>query len=399
MIIEGRSRGKGKGNYCLATHLLKQENERVRIVETRDTLLHDDLHETLSDWQMIGAAIGCKKPLYHANISPDETRRLTEDQKITTVDRLEKALGFTGQPRIVIEHEKKGREHLHVVWLRIDTERMRVLSDSFNYYKHERVATALEQEFGLEKTKRALTRDEGLQRPAPAPTKPELQQGERSGLSPKEVRRQVSAIWNATSSGAEFQCRLDEQGWILARGDRTAFVVVDPHGEVHALARRIDGVRTAQIRERLADVEQLPSVAAARQLSETRRLALAERGRLHSRLKLEERAPGARIAFPKAAREIEGKRQRRAAWDRGDGDMQSEQKAALKRFARNSGELDARRRRGVDVGPARQRTASEGNDEKSQAQQRKEYLKAFEATPEQRADIGRAQGRSRGRSR
>ena len=69
MIIEGKSRGKGKGNFCLATHLLKKENERIRMVEARGTVLHDDLDmKRSSDWQTIGQAIGCKKPLYHANI-------------------------------------------------------------------------------------------------------------------------------------------------------------------------------------------------------------------------------------------------------------------------------------------------------------------------------------------
>jgi relaxase-like protein len=189
VIIEGKSRGKGKGGSNLAAHLIKPENDRIRIVETRHTLSHDDLEEIFSDWQTIGDAIGCKKPLYHANIDPDGTLRLSEKQKLEAVDRLEKALGYDNQPRVIIEHEKKGREHLHVVWLRVDTDRMRVLSDSWNYPKHERVATELEREFSLPLTQRALTREEGQERPRQAPTKAELQQAQRSGLTPQEARR------------------------------------------------------------------------------------------------------------------------------------------------------------------------------------------------------------------
>src|ERR1700704_6493134 len=98
-------------------------------------------------------------------------------------------------------------------------------------------------------------------------------------------------MWNGTSTGPEFQHALDEQGWILARGDRAAFVVIDPRGEVHALARRIDGVRTPQIRERFADMDlrQLPTVQQARELHKARGQPLGEDRRLHWDLATEDR--------------------------------------------------------------------------------------------------------------
>lgn len=339
MIIEGRSRGKGRGSYCLASHLLKKENERIRIVETRGTLSHDDLHETLSDWQTIGNAIGCKKALYHANISPDKHQRLTEEQKIAAVDRLEKVLGFSGQPRVVIEHEKKGREHLHVVWLRIDTDRMRVLSDSFNYYKHEKVATQLEQEFGLSSTQRALTREEGQERPLAAPTKDELQQAQRSGITPQEARRQITQIWRRTRTGKELQAALDDAGWVLARGDRRDFVVVDRAGNTHSLARRVAGSRVADIRARFSDFDTstLPSVLEAREIQK-------DRPHLNDELAAKITLVNPGIRYGRAARYIEGKRQRRAAYDKGDGDMVTEQRAAMKRFATNSATLQMRQK-------------------------------------------------------
>ena len=259
----------------------------------------------------IGASIGCKKPLYHANIDPDAVKRLTEAQKRRAVDCLEKALGFDNQPRIVIEHQKKGREHLHVVWLRVDTDRMRVLSDSFNYYKHERVATALEHEFGLPLTKRALTREEGLERPRPAPSKADLQQAQRTGLTIEEARRQLTAIWN---SGGDLSAALEAQGFTLLKGDRAAFVVLDPYDGQHNLARRIEGVKTADIRERLGEegIAQLPTMKEARQLHKARQQALGEAGRLHWDTVTEERIAEAGIAYARAAQHIEGKRQRRA---------------------------------------------------------------------------------------
>ena len=52
----------------------------------------------------------------------------------------------------------------------------------------------------------------------------------------------------------------------MAKGDRRDFVVLDPTGDAHSLARRLEGVRVANVRARFADVdrESLPDVAAAR---------------------------------------------------------------------------------------------------------------------------------------
>ncbi|MFN1208979.1 relaxase/mobilization nuclease domain-containing protein, partial [Enterococcus lactis] len=71
-----------------------------------------------------------------------------DEQRAYAIDKLEAALGLTGQPRIVVVHEKEGREHCHIVWSRIDLDRMAAISDSHNYPKHEEVARALEREFG-----------------------------------------------------------------------------------------------------------------------------------------------------------------------------------------------------------------------------------------------------------
>lgn len=40
---------------------------------------------------------------------------------------MENKLGLSGQPRAVVFHVKKGREHCHVVWSRIDLDKMRAV--------------------------------------------------------------------------------------------------------------------------------------------------------------------------------------------------------------------------------------------------------------------------------
>jgi hypothetical protein len=46
----------------------------------------------------------------------------------------------------------------------------------------------------------------------------------------------------------------------VTRGDQRGYVAVDRHGEVHSIAKRV-GIRTKAVRERIGDMESLPSVA------------------------------------------------------------------------------------------------------------------------------------------
>ena len=55
---------------------------------------------------------------------------MTPEQWQRAVDVLDKELGLEGQPRAVVMHEKRGREHIHVVWARTDIDTMTLRSDS-----------------------------------------------------------------------------------------------------------------------------------------------------------------------------------------------------------------------------------------------------------------------------
>jgi hypothetical protein len=65
---------------------------------------------------------------------------------------------------------------------------------------------------------------------------------------------------------------LEQAGYRLARGDKRDFVVIDPAGEVHSLARRIEGSKAADIRARMAEVSRdtVPTVEEARGLQAQR---------------------------------------------------------------------------------------------------------------------------------
>jgi hypothetical protein len=269
LIIKGKSRG---GPKQLATHLLRADtNERVEVLELQSTAA--TLPEAFREWQLIAEGTKGTRGLYHANIDPDARYTMTAEQWHRAVDVLERELGLDGQPRAVVLHEKQGRQHIHVVWQRTDIDTMTLVSDSRNYHAHERASLALEQEFGHEIVAgKHAKRDDSQPTPQSEINHAEWQQAERTGIDPRELKDQVTALYHASDSGASFQQVLDQAGLIIAKGDRRDFVIVDEAGEVHSLARQIRGVTTKDLRAFMADVdrETLPTVEEAKALQKDR---------------------------------------------------------------------------------------------------------------------------------
>jgi hypothetical protein len=274
MIIKGKSRGNGAqlGRYLIAPG----ENERVRVVEIRGVAALD-VPGALLEMDALAAGAQTEKPLYHASINTRASERMTDEQRIRAIDVLEEKLGLTGQSRTIVVHEKKGREHTHVVWSRIDVEHMRAIPDNHNYRKHEEAARQLEREFGHERVQGAHAEREGKLRPERTPNYAEMQQSKRGGLSPSEAKEKITELWRSADSGQAFAAALSQAGFVLARGDRRDFVVIDPGGATHSLARRIEGVRVKDLRERMADIDvsALPSVREAKSIQRER---LAQHG-------------------------------------------------------------------------------------------------------------------------
>ena len=262
MIIKGGAHtGKGLGTY-----LMQDKNDRAEVLGIRGDLSRP-LGETLDDWRSDSLTTQCSKPLYHAQLNPD--RALSREEWETAINLFEKEMGFENQPRAVVLHEYKGREHMHLVYSRID-ENGKAISDSWNYLHHEKAARAIEQELGLEKTQGALY-DRQAQRPERTPDRDAIQQGERLNLSPKAIKAQISELYRSADSGRAFVAALEESGYTLAQGDKRGFAILDPAGGVHSLSR-MAGAKASDLRERLAecDLQQLPSVEQARTAQQER---------------------------------------------------------------------------------------------------------------------------------
>jgi hypothetical protein len=268
MIIQGNARCD---TAFWAKHLMRVDhNESVSISEIRG-LAAQSVKGCLEELQAIAEGTRTKNGFYVASLNPREDELLTAEEWEKAADIFERKMGLEGQPRFIVEHVKEGRTHRHGVWGRIDAESMKAIPADFNYQKHEQAARAIEQELGLVPVESVLVADRTTERPDRRPQDYETFRALESKIDPQTVREELTALWQAADSGLAFKAALEDSGYILARGDRRDFVVIDAAGDDHSLGRRT-GAKAADVRSRMADVDRdlLPSVAEARQIARSR---------------------------------------------------------------------------------------------------------------------------------
>jgi hypothetical protein len=261
MILKGNQRAGGDE---LASHLMNAfDNEHVEVAQVRGTVA-DDLHGAFGEYEAHAAGTRCKEPLYSLSINPSAP--ISRDRYYTAIDRIEQRLGLSGQPRAVVFHVKHGREHCHVVWSRIDTAKMRAVQLSHDRQKLRSLSRELAVEFGLplpEGLEQDLRADRKLKKET---TRAEQAQAKETGVTPEQRRAEITESFRQSDSPEAFRAALKEKGYILARGDKRAFVVVDRFGKVHSLARQINGVRTRDLNPHLEPMSaSIPDVDTAKQ--------------------------------------------------------------------------------------------------------------------------------------
>ncbi len=255
-------------------------NEHVSILEIQHPVA--DLNDAFFCWQTLSEGSRGTKGLYHANIDPAEQYTLTPEQRIRAVNVLEEELGFQGQDRVVVMHEKHGRAHLHVVWCRMDYDTGTLRSDSQNYLKHERASLRLEREFGHEIVPgKHAKRDREKQPEFPRQDYDffEAQTAERAPMTVQDRKAQIRALHAGAANGQAFKNALEEAGYILAQGDR-GYLVVDQAGLASVLSRNLQGMKKAQVDAFIADVplDRLPTREEAKALQEAKALSAQQPG-------------------------------------------------------------------------------------------------------------------------
>ncbi|MEM7067788.1 MAG: AAA family ATPase [Pseudomonadota bacterium] len=259
MILVGNRRG---GAAELALHLLNvEENEHVRIHEITG-FMSSDLNGAFLEAYGISRGTRCKKYLYSLSLSPPEFECVPIETFEAAIERIEKRLGFAGQPRAVVFHEKKGRRHAHVIWSRINSDTMTAIDPYNDKLSLNRIGHELFIQNGW-------MIPDGFRRKEDADpsnyTHAQHQQAKRNKRNPKELKRMFLDCWQQSDSKPSFANALREKGFVIARGDRRGFVTVDAFGQIFSISRWT-GVKSNELKARLGPPEAFPSIAKARML-------------------------------------------------------------------------------------------------------------------------------------
>ena len=279
MILKGRSRGHGSQ---LARYLFNTKNEAVQVLDIRGTcesaLTKNGLIDALKEFDEYSKLTQGHKTIFHLAIAPSDYDRMDAAKWQHAVAKAEEALGFQGQPRTVVMHSFEGKDHLHVAWSRVDLETHKLKSDSFTNLKLCNAARDIELDLGLARLPdihrghdRARRLTEELNQKTEEQRRPKEREKEVQRFTEKagqhtrrELQRAIASAWHQSETGAEFQAKLEQSGYRLARGNRGA-VVMDAEGNAYSPARYIEDAKVKDISAKCADViQKLPSVDQAR---------------------------------------------------------------------------------------------------------------------------------------
>lgn len=273
MIIKSSQRGY---RQKLADHLTKTtENEKVDFTDSRFVSAggKNPVHQALSVMELMSAPSSrCKNPFYHISVNPDDN--LNQEQWLKVWEIYEKEYGLEDQAFVEVMHTKKGRSHRHRVYNRV-TDEGKTLKISFNHPRNEKIARILEYEFhhpltvgrhnravmnhlkaeGLTHIVQWMEEQGAYHRSRPvAQTRPdEDQQQKRTKLDIEQVKADLRWAYQRTENGFEFLKAIATKGYMLARGNRRDYVIVDKTGNIHSPRRRL-GVKAKELREKWADL-------------------------------------------------------------------------------------------------------------------------------------------------
>ncbi|MBX3631242.1 MAG: relaxase [Nitrosomonas sp.] len=231
MILEGNQRG---GARQLARHLMnRDDNEHVEVHEI-SSFMSDSVMGAFDEIHAVSRGTKCRQFMFSVSLNPPQDVIAPPEYFEKAIAQIEERTGLSGQPRVIVFHEKEGRRHAHAVWSRIDANEMKAIN--------------LPQGFIDKQYRNPLNF-----------TRAEWQQAKRTQDDPRMLKQLFRQVWEQADNQQSFQAALKDHGFWLARGDRRGFVAVDYKGEVYSLSRWTS-VKSKELKQRLSEPERLPDV-------------------------------------------------------------------------------------------------------------------------------------------
>ncbi len=260
MIIRTKQRAEGQQ---LATNLLNpRENEITEVWEIHNAVAQN-LHGAFEEWEAIASGTKCQNYLYTVSINPDPAQKpLTKDQIMDFIARAEEKLGLIDHPRAILFHVKEGRPYYNVVWSRINSDKMKSIKISHDRIKLRVLVKDFARDHNIILPPGMRTDKDPAYKKTEEFSLVEKHQERRTGIPIDDRRHIITQAWNQTRNGLDFATALKDRGYILARGDKGVYALVDAYGEIYSLSRQITDVNTQDIKARLqldCPLETLPA--------------------------------------------------------------------------------------------------------------------------------------------
>lgn len=141
-------------------------------------------------WMPSPEHLPTKKPVIHISLNPHPDDKLTDNQLADIGREYMERLGYGGQPYLIFKHEDIGRDHIHIVSLRVDCEG-KLIKNSFEHKRSKEITELLEKKYGLN--------------PAEGPKQSEHSQFRAVDITNGNLKRQISSVIKALVNTYKFQ--------------------------------------------------------------------------------------------------------------------------------------------------------------------------------------------------
>lgn len=143
-----------------------------------------------AQWMPSPEHLPTKKPVIHISLNPHPDDKLTDNQLADIGREYMERLGYGGQPYLIFKHEDIGRDHIHIVSLRVDCEG-KLIKNSFEHKRSKEITELLEKKYGLNPAEGQKHTEQGQFKPV------DLTQG--------NLKKQISSVIKPLVNTYKFQ--------------------------------------------------------------------------------------------------------------------------------------------------------------------------------------------------
>lgn len=141
-------------------------------------------------WMPSPEHLPTKKPVIHISLNPHPDDKLTDNQLADIGREYMERLGYGGQPYLIFKHEDIGRDHIHIVSLRVDCQG-KLIKNSFEHKRSKEITELLEKKYGLN--------------PAEGPKHSEPSQFKAVDITKGNLKKQIASVIKPLVNTYKFQ--------------------------------------------------------------------------------------------------------------------------------------------------------------------------------------------------